>query len=103
MALDRLFKRLKKQAEANDGVVVPIHSIQHSISFLMTSLCFGEIMEEKMVDRIKNLQPELLEIVEKLFALNLLPKVALLLYWRRLGKLKQLRSLQQMEQGTLES
>ncbi|KAM0934553.1 putative cytochrome P450 [Dioscorea sansibarensis] len=63
MALDILFKCLKKEAGANDGVVIPVHSIQRSISFLMTSLCFGEIMEEKMVDKIKNLQPELLEIV----------------------------------------
>lgn len=52
-------------------------------------------MEQKVVDQIMNVQLELIQIVEKLFALNLLPKVTLLLYCTRLGKLKQLRRAHQ--------
>ncbi|KAH7668654.1 Cytochrome P450 E-class group I protein [Dioscorea alata] len=91
MALDILLKRLKNEAVANGGIVVPIHSIQHCVSFLMTSLCFGVTLEEKVVDRIKNMQLELLGVLENLYVFGLLPKAALLLYWRRFGKLKQLR------------
>ncbi|KAJ0968188.1 hypothetical protein J5N97_025105 [Dioscorea zingiberensis] len=94
MALDILLKSLRKEAEANGGVVVPVHSIELCIAFLMSSLCFGVTLDEQVVDRIKNVQHELLSIVHIHFALNLLPKVALLLSWRRLGKLKQLRRAQ---------
>ncbi|KAJ0968210.1 hypothetical protein J5N97_025127 [Dioscorea zingiberensis] len=58
MALDILLESLKKEAEANGGVVVPVHSIQHSVSFLMTSLCFGVALDEDVVDKIKNVQVE---------------------------------------------
>ncbi|KAH7668657.1 Cytochrome P450 E-class group I protein [Dioscorea alata] len=91
MALDILLKRLKNEAEANGGVVVPVHSIQHCVSFFMTSLCFGMTLEEKVVNQIKNVQLELLAVLENHFVFGLLPKAALLLYWRRFGKLKQLR------------
>ncbi|KAJ0968194.1 hypothetical protein J5N97_025111 [Dioscorea zingiberensis] len=77
MALDILLKSLKKEAEANGGVVVRVHSIQHSVSFLMTALCFGVALEEDVVDKIKNVQVGLLSIVDNRYALNLLPKVAL--------------------------
>ncbi|KAJ0968195.1 hypothetical protein J5N97_025112 [Dioscorea zingiberensis] len=76
MALDILLKSLKKEAEANGGVVVPVHSIQHSVSFLMTALCFGVALDEDVVDKIKNVQMGLLSIVDNRYALNLLPKVA---------------------------
>ncbi|KAM0934549.1 putative cytochrome P450 [Dioscorea sansibarensis] len=91
MALDILLKRLKNEAEANGGVVVPVHSIRHCVTFLMTSLCFGVTLEEKVVDRIKNMQLELLAVLENHFVFGLLPKAALLLFLRRWGKLKQLR------------
>ncbi|KAJ0968180.1 hypothetical protein J5N97_025097 [Dioscorea zingiberensis] len=74
MALDILLKSLKKEAKANGGVVVPVHSIQHSVSFLMTSLCFGVALDEDVVDKIKNVQVGLLSLVDNRYALNLLPK-----------------------------
>ncbi|KAM0934548.1 putative cytochrome P450 [Dioscorea sansibarensis] len=91
LALDILLKRLKNEAKDNGGVVIPVHSIQHCLSFFMSSLCFGVTQEEKVVDRIKSMQLELLAVLENHFVFGLLPKAALLLYWRRLGKLKQLR------------
>ncbi|KAJ0968219.1 hypothetical protein J5N97_025136 [Dioscorea zingiberensis] len=91
MALDILLKSLKKEAEANGGIVVPVHSIQHSVSFLMTSLCFGVALDEDVVDKIKNVQVGLLSLVDNRYALNLLPKVVLPLFLRRLPKLKQIR------------
>ncbi|KAJ0968191.1 hypothetical protein J5N97_025108 [Dioscorea zingiberensis] len=94
MALDILLKSLKKEAEANGGVVVRVHSIQHSVSFLMTALCFGVALEEDVVDKIKNVQVGLLSIVDNRYALNLWPKVALLAHCK-VTKLKQLRRAQE--------
>ncbi|KAM0934551.1 putative cytochrome P450 [Dioscorea sansibarensis] len=95
MALDLLLNRLKNEAKANGGIVIPIHSIKNSLSSLMISLCFGVVnLDEDMVKQIQNVQWELLFLVDKHFALNLMPKVALLMFVGRLGKLKRLRRAQ---------
>ncbi|KAH7668649.1 Cytochrome P450 E-class group I protein [Dioscorea alata] len=95
MALDILLNGLKNEAKASGGVVIPFDSIKNSMSFLMISLCFGVVkLDEQMVKQIQNVQWELLFLVDKHFALNLMPKVALLLFLGRLGKLKQLRRAQ---------
>ncbi|KAH7668651.1 Cytochrome P450 E-class group I protein [Dioscorea alata] len=95
MVLDILVDGLKNEAKANGGVVIPVNIIEHCVSFLMTGLCFGVTLEEKVVDQIKNVQKELFSLVDKHFALNLLPKMALLLLSRRLGRLKQLLRAQE--------
>ncbi|XP_039134141.1 cytochrome P450 89A2-like [Dioscorea cayenensis subsp. rotundata] len=95
MALNILLNRLKNESKANGGVVIPIHSIKNSLSFLMISLCFGIVkLDEQMVKQIQNVQWQLLFLVDKHFALNLMPKVALLLFLGSLRTLKQLRRAQ---------
>lgn len=94
-ALDALLQQLTSEAEAGGGIVQLSERMLFSGFRLFTLLCFGDKLEEEIIKSIRDALMGGLKIAVMLRVYNLLPNLALLVFWRRL--IKFLRILQQLD------
>ncbi|CAN6466344.1 unnamed protein product [Victoria cruziana] len=52
--LTLLLEALKTEADENGGVVVPVRSFQHAMFCLLLFMCFGEKLEDDVVQKVEN-------------------------------------------------
>ncbi|XP_045808729.1 cytochrome P450 89A2-like [Trifolium pratense] len=93
--LEKLLNELKFEAKVVNNYVKLINHIQHAIFCLLVFMCFGENVDNKKIEKIKNIQKCLIMSSGKFSALNFYPKiVSRILFRKRWQELSQLRKFQ---------
>ncbi|CAJ2672104.1 unnamed protein product [Trifolium pratense] len=93
--LEALLKELKLEAKVMNNSVKLINYIHHAIFCLLAFMCFGENIDNKKMEIIKNIQKCLIMSSGKYSALNFYPKfVSRMLFRKRWQELSQLRKFQ---------
>ncbi|AET03144.1 putative cytochrome P450 [Medicago truncatula] len=93
--LDALISKLKFEANFLNNSVELINYIRHAIFCLLFSMCFGENVDSRKIEKIKDIQRRLILSSGQLGALNFFPKiVSRVLFRKRWQEFTQLRKLQ---------
>ncbi|OMP03718.1 Cytochrome P450 [Corchorus capsularis] len=88
--LDILINRLTSHSFSNDQIDA-IQHFQHALFSLLAFMCFGDKLEEKQIQEIKDVQRRLQLSFDKFQILNLFPNLGRIVFYKRWEKLRQLR------------
>ncbi|KAB2094357.1 hypothetical protein ES319_A02G152100v1 [Gossypium barbadense] len=95
-ALDALINRLKSHSSSYEYHHTKIREhIQHALYSLFAFICFGEKLEDKKIQDIKDLQRRLQLSFDEFKVLNLFPSLGKFVFHKRWEKLRQLRQDQE--------
>ncbi|CAL0303247.1 unnamed protein product [Lupinus luteus] len=92
--LDLLLKRLKFDIKSNVSVKIMDH-FQHAMFALLVFMCFGERVDDKILDDIAKAERSLLLSLQRFSVLNYWPKITKFFLRKRWEELLRLRSNQE--------
>ncbi|XP_010934623.1 cytochrome P450 89A2 [Elaeis guineensis] len=90
-----LVSKLKAEAQADGGAVVVTESFQYAFFHLLFLMCFGEKLDEKTTDDIRDIQRHLLSSLAKFNVFAFFPKLTKIVFRERWNLLLELRKKQE--------
>ncbi|XP_031498309.1 cytochrome P450 89A2-like [Nymphaea colorata] len=93
--LTLLLGRLRTEADANGGVVVPVRIFQHAMFCLLLVMCFGEKVEDDVVQKVETAQRSALLAFERFNVLGIFPILGKIFFRQRWRDLLEIRRKQE--------